>query len=71
MRPTSPTSLYLTGNFENFNDAGLERRRAGLPIQGNIRAAPGRSSDVGSYYTTNKIVYLSPQIFELRPRRLL
>ena len=56
-----PTSLYLTGNFENFNDAGWN---GDLPnyIPGNV-APVWPFSDVGSYYTTNKIVYLSPSIF--------
>ncbi len=56
-----PTSLYLTGNFENFNDGGWN---GDLPafFPGNIQPL-WPFSDVGSYYTTNKIVYLSPQIF--------
>lgn len=56
-----PTSLFLTGNFENFNDGGWNGDVPGLV------AAPAAPlwpfSDTGSYYTTNKIVYLSPQLF--------
>ncbi|GAC1337442.1 MAG: hypothetical protein NVSMB18_02330 [Acetobacteraceae bacterium] len=56
-----PSSLYMTGNFENFNDGGLNGDVNGLvatPLQVTWPFA-----DVGNYYTTNKIVYLSPQIF--------
>jgi predicted porin len=56
-----PTSLYLTGNYENFNDGGWN---GDLPAMfaGNIAPA-WPFEDVGSYYTTDKVVYLSPQIF--------
>ncbi len=56
-----PTSLYLTGNFENFNDGGFNGDLAFLTSGATLPAWP--FSDVGSYYTTNKIVYLSPQLF--------
>ncbi len=56
-----PTSLYLTGNFENFNDGGWNGDLPGFFSGNNQPAWP--FSDVGSYYTTNKAVYLSPQIF--------
>ena len=56
-----PTSLYLTGNFENFNDGGWNGDVPGF-FAGNVAPA-WPFSDVGSYYTTNKAVYLSPQIF--------
>ncbi|MDT7952216.1 MAG: porin [Acetobacteraceae bacterium] len=56
-----PTSLYLTGNFENFNDGGWNGDLPGF-FAGNAQVL-WPFSDVGSYYTTNKIVYLSPQIF--------
>ena len=56
-----PTSLYLTGNFENFNDGGLNGDVPALIV------GPGEItwpfSDVGNYYTTNKVVYLSPSFF--------
>ena len=56
-----PTSTYLTGNFENFNDGGWNGDFPGF-VQSNL-APLWPFSDVGSYYTTNKVVYLSPQIF--------
>ena len=54
------TSLYMTGNFENFDSGG---------INGDVPGIAGNAlmnwpfADVGSYYTTNKVVYLSPQLF--------
>ena len=56
-----PTSLYLTGNFENFNDAGWNGDLPGFFAGNDQPVWP--FSDIGSYYTTNKAVYLSPQIF--------
>ena len=56
-----PTSLYLTGNFENFNDAGWNGDLPGF-FSGNDQPV-WPFSDIGSYYTTNKAVYLSPQIY--------
>jgi predicted porin len=56
-----PSSLYMTGNFENFDGGGLN---GDLPS-----AIPGSQSinwpfaDVGSYYSTEKAIYLSPQLF--------
>ena len=55
-----PTSLYLTGNFENFNDGGWNGDLPGF-FAGNVAPA-WPFEDLGSYYTTNKAVYLSPQI---------
>jgi hypothetical protein len=54
-----PTSLFITGNFENFNDAGWN---GDLPAD----IAPALQiawpfPDVGSLYTTEKVTYLSPQ----------
>jgi hypothetical protein len=54
-----PTSLFITGNMENFNDGGWNGDVPG-PI------APGMQitwpfTDVGNLYTTEKVVYLSPQ----------
>ncbi|MBV8577146.1 MAG: porin [Acetobacteraceae bacterium] len=56
-----PTSLFMVGNFENFNDGGWN---GDVPAQ----IAPNLQviwpwSDVGNMYTTNKIVYLSPQFY--------
>lgn len=55
-----PSSLYMTGNFENFDSGG---------INGDVPGISGNAlmnwpfADVGSYYTTNKAIYLSPQLF--------
>ena len=58
-----PTSLYLTGNFENFNDGGWNGDAPGF-IPSNISAGTAWPfSDIGSYYTTSKAVYLSPSLF--------
>ena len=51
----------MTGNFENFNDAGWNGDLPGFLSQNVIPAWP--FSDLGSYYTTNKLVYLSPSIY--------
>ncbi len=56
-----PTSLYLTGNFENFNDGGLNGDVPTLILSAGEITWP--FSDVGNYYTTNKVVYLSPSFF--------
>ncbi len=56
-----PTSLYLTGNYENFNDGGWNGDAPGF-ITSNVAPA-WPFADVGSYYTTNKLVYLSPSLF--------
>ena len=55
-----PTSLYLTGNFENFDSGGFNGDVPGISGQALI-AWP--FSDSGEYYTTNKAVYLSPQLY--------
>ena len=56
-----PSSLYMTGNFENFDGGGLN---GDIPafIPGNL-AINWPFADVGSYYTTEKAIYLSPQLF--------
>lgn len=58
-----PSSLYMTGNFENFNDGGLNGDAPGL-ISGNAQAT-WPFADVGNYYATTKVVYLSPQLYGL------
>jgi hypothetical protein len=56
------TSLFLTGNFENFDAGGLD---GDLPFG----LAPGNTTvtwpfaDQGNLYSTNKIVYVSPQFY--------
>ena len=56
-----PTSLYMTGNFENFNDGGLNGDVPGL-LSG-ATATPWPFADVGSLNTGDKAMYLSPQFF--------
>ena len=55
------SSLYMTGNFENFNDGGLNGDIPGFVTPNNQITWP--FADVGNIYTTNKIVYLSPQLY--------
>src|SRR4051794_39469407 len=56
-----PSSSYMTGNFENFNDGGWN---GDLPsMVPGVLAVPWPFSDIGNYYTTSKAVYLSPQLF--------
>jgi len=57
-----PTSLFLTGTFENFDEGGLN---GDLPGFFNGAVNPGGwwpFQDVGSLYTPQKIVYVSPQL---------
>ncbi|MGI4951213.1 MAG: porin [Janthinobacterium lividum] len=56
-----PSSLYMTGNFENFDGGGLNGDIPSLVAQNTIVAWP--FGDVGGVYTTMKAVYLSPQLF--------
>ena len=56
-----PSSLYMTGNFENFNDGGLNGDAPGL-ISGNL-IIQWPFADIGNYYTTTKAIYLSPQLY--------
>ena len=56
-----PSSLYMTGNFENFDGGGINGDIPSL-IAGATNV-PWPFADVGNLYTTNKAVYLSPQIF--------
>ena len=63
-----PTSLFITGTFENFDDAGWNAQIAGgnasFPTTtGSLPVYP--FPDVGALYTTNKIVYLSPKFADL------
>jgi hypothetical protein len=57
-----PTSLMLTGNFENFDDGGWNGDPALLT--GNTQIT-WPFSDVGAYYSTTKIVYMSPKFGDL------
>jgi len=56
-----PSSLYMTGNFENFNDGGLNGDVI-AELSGPLQVT-WPFADVGNYYTTTKAVYLSPQLF--------
>lgn len=56
-----PTSLYMTGNFENFNDGGFNGDVGGLAAANTQLTWP--FADSGSYYTTTKAIYLSPQLY--------
>ena len=57
-----PSSLYVTGTFENFNDGGLDGDVGGFAASNTILPFPF-SDGVGSYYTTTKAIYLSPQLY--------
>ena len=50
----------MTGNFENMNDAGWNGDLPSM-FQGGATAWP--FADVGTVYTTNKVVYLSPSFY--------
>ena len=56
-----PTSLYITGNFENFDDGGLNGDLPGFLVNGGAIAWP--FLDGGNVYPVDKIVYLSPQFY--------
>ena len=65
-----PTSLFITGTFENFDDGGWNGDPAG-----GTNNTPGMLTggwnnmwpfpDQGALYTTNKIVYVSPKFANL------
>ncbi len=57
-----PSSLYMTGNFENFNDGGLDGDVGGL-ASGNTQLPWPFADGQGGYYTTTKAIYLSPQLY--------
>jgi hypothetical protein len=57
-----PTSLMMTGNFENFDDGGWD----GDPALVTGSTAPvWPYEDVGAWYTTTKMVYMSPKFANL------
>ena len=58
-----PATLYLTGNYENFNDGGLNGDAQAVLSQNALALWP--FADVGNLYATNKAVYLSPQFLGL------
>lgn len=55
-----PSSLYMTGNFENFGTGGFNGDEPGFLGATNITWP---FSDVGNMNTTTKAIYLSPQFF--------
>ncbi len=56
------TSLFLTGTFETFNDGGLDGDVTfGFFNSANLLNFP--FADQGGLYTTNKIVYVTPQFY--------
>ena len=55
----SPSSLYLTGTVENF-DAGGWNGDVYYQLAGNSQLNYP-FADVGNFYSTSKVVYLSPQ----------
>ena len=56
-----PSSLFITGSGENFDDGGLNGDVAGFLANGGGYVYP--FADVGNLYSTTKIVYLSPQFY--------
>jgi hypothetical protein len=56
-----PSSLFLTGTGENFDDGGLNGDVPGFLANGGAYAYP--FADVGNLYSTDKLVYLSPQFY--------
>lgn len=57
-----PTSLFITGNFENFDEGGWNGDVAFFT--GNTQISY-TEPDTGAMYTTNKFVYLSPKFANL------
>jgi hypothetical protein len=56
-----PTSLFMTGTGENFDDGGLNGDVESFLANGGGFNYP--FADVGNMYATNKLVYLSPQFY--------
>jgi hypothetical protein len=56
-----PSSLYMTGNFENFDGGGLNGDTPSF-VASNLQIT-WPFADVGSYYSTTKAIYLSPQLY--------
>ena len=56
------TSLFLTGTFETFDDGGLDGDISfGFFNSANLLNFP--FADQGGLYTTNKVVYVTPQFY--------
>ena len=58
-----PSSLYMTGNFENFDAGGFNGDAPAILSQNLVATWP--FADVGNYYSTTKAIYLSPQLYGL------
>jgi hypothetical protein len=58
-----PTSLFITGTFENFNDGGWNGDVPQFFTGNTIPTWP--FADQGAVYTTTKVVYVSPKFFNL------
>ena len=56
-----PTSLYMTGNFEDFDSGGWNGDHPGFLVPAAQITWP--FADVGNLNTGTKAVYLSPQLF--------
>ena len=56
-----PSSLYMTGNFEDFDSGGWNGDHPGLLVPSAQLTWP--FADVGNLNTGTKAVYLSPQLF--------
>ena len=56
-----PSTLFITGTFENFNDGAWNGDLPGFFTANTQIVWP--FADVGNMYTTTKAVYLSPQFF--------
>jgi hypothetical protein len=55
-----PTTLFITGSFENFNDGAWNGDAPAMFTGSNQLAWP--FMDVSTFYSLDKITYLSPQI---------
>ena len=59
-----PSSLFVTGTMENFNDAGWNAPNAASMFRGNASPAwpfPDQSAE----YSPSKVVYVSPKFFNI------
>src|SRR5262249_426293 len=57
-----PTSLFLTGTFENFDNSGWN----GDPFMFTTNSTPNWPfADQSALYTTSKVVYVSPKFLDL------
>ena len=57
-----PSSLYITGTFENFNSGGFNGDLSDAVIASPLQLT-WPFADVSSLYATEKAIYLSPQLY--------